>query len=132
MEINFLAAGVAVVADMMLGALWYSPVLFGKTWMKAVGIEKPEDLGDSAKPAYATSALSAVALVLFLTWLFGALNITSTGKAVGVALGVWLGVIATVTLPPYFWEDRPKVPYIIYSGFKLVSVIIMAVILTML
>ncbi len=130
MEFNFLAIGIAIVADMMLGALWYSPLLFGKVWMKAVGIEKPEDLGDTAKPAYAASGVCAVAMALFLSWLLGRLNIQTIGEALPVVLVLWLGVIAPVVAVPYFWEDRPKVPFGIYSGYKLVAICITAVILT--
>lgn len=36
-NINYLAAGVAALASFALGALWYSPVLFGKTWQKDLG-----------------------------------------------------------------------------------------------
>ena len=28
---------VAAVAGMAIGALWYSPILFGNAWLKAIG-----------------------------------------------------------------------------------------------
>jgi hypothetical protein len=37
-NINFLALIVAAIASFGLGALWYSPVLFGKVWQNAVGL----------------------------------------------------------------------------------------------
>jgi hypothetical protein len=36
-NINFLALFVAAIASFALGALWYSPVLFGKAWQKTLG-----------------------------------------------------------------------------------------------
>ena len=33
-DINFLAVLVATIVSMVLGALWYSPILFGKLWAK--------------------------------------------------------------------------------------------------
>ena len=36
-SINFLAVGIAVVANFFLGALWYGP-LFGKAWAAEMGI----------------------------------------------------------------------------------------------
>jgi hypothetical protein len=36
-NINFLALAVAAIASFALGALWYSPVLFGKSWQNALG-----------------------------------------------------------------------------------------------
>jgi hypothetical protein len=43
-NINFLALIVAAIASFGLGAVWYSPVLFSKPWLKAVGLSN-EDLG---------------------------------------------------------------------------------------
>lgn len=37
-EINWLAVLCAGLAAWVLGALWYSPVLFGKAWQKELGI----------------------------------------------------------------------------------------------
>lgn len=45
-NINFLALIVAAVASFALGAIWYSPVLFGKAWQKTLGFTE-ESLGKS-------------------------------------------------------------------------------------
>ena len=37
--INLWAVLVSTVAFWALGALWYSPVLFGKRWQKEVGLK---------------------------------------------------------------------------------------------
>ncbi len=37
-DINYWAVLVAAVVSMVIGALWYSPVLFGKLWMKYSGL----------------------------------------------------------------------------------------------
>lgn len=36
-DIHWLAVLAAATATMVLGALWYSPLLFGKLWVKAHG-----------------------------------------------------------------------------------------------
>ena len=36
-NINFLALVVAAIASFALGAVWYSPVLFAKSWQNALG-----------------------------------------------------------------------------------------------
>ena len=36
-SINYLAVIVGTIAHYMLGALWYSPVLFSRAWIGAVG-----------------------------------------------------------------------------------------------
>lgn len=39
-NINFLALAVAALASFALGSVWYSPVLFSKSWQKGVGLTK--------------------------------------------------------------------------------------------
>ena len=45
MEINHLAVFVAALSDFAVGALWYSPLLFYKSWMKANGFTEEEVAG---------------------------------------------------------------------------------------
>jgi len=46
-HINFLAIFVAALASFALGSLWYSPLMFGKGWQKAVGLTD-DDIKDSS------------------------------------------------------------------------------------
>jgi hypothetical protein len=41
-NINYLAVLVAALAAYFFGALWYSSVLFGNTWLRALGKSKEE------------------------------------------------------------------------------------------
>ena len=34
-RVNYLAVGVSVLATILVGALWYSPLLFGSLWTEA-------------------------------------------------------------------------------------------------
>jgi hypothetical protein len=42
-EVNYLAVLLAAAATMIIGFLWYSPILFGNVWMKQIGL-KAEDM----------------------------------------------------------------------------------------
>ena len=42
LEVNYLAVLVAAIVNMVVGALWYSPLLFGKAWMKLTGFNKKQ------------------------------------------------------------------------------------------
>ena len=48
-EVNWLAVLAATVAAFVLGGLWYSPVLFAKTWQSAAGLS--DEQLQSGKPA---------------------------------------------------------------------------------
>ena len=46
-SVNILAFIIGGFFNMLLGALWYSNLLFAKSWMKEAGINR-EDVGDSS------------------------------------------------------------------------------------
>ena len=41
-QINFLAVIVSALSSFLIGGLWYSPALFGKSWMKEAGLSEKE------------------------------------------------------------------------------------------
>ena len=40
--LNYIAIGVLIVAQMVLGGLWYAPPVFGNPWMAAIGKTQEE------------------------------------------------------------------------------------------
>jgi len=42
MEMNFYAVLVAALTTLVVGSIWYSPVLFGNAWMKETGLTEEE------------------------------------------------------------------------------------------
>lgn len=84
--INIWAVLAAAVSAFLLGGLWYSPVLFGKAWLRATGLTE-EQLSKS-NPAlkfgvsFILALLQAGVFALFL------------GPNPGLSLGVGAGVAA--------------------------------------
>jgi len=70
-QVNYLAVLACTVVAMILGSLWYSPVLFGNAWMKAIGLKK-EDFkkGDSNKAMFASVILAFIGAIQLM--MFGA------------------------------------------------------------
>ena len=74
-HLNLLAVLVAAISTMIVGFVWYSPILFATPWMREMGYD-PDDKGrvqemqKSAGPAYlgsfAASLVSAFVLAIFL------------------------------------------------------------------
>jgi hypothetical protein len=82
--INIWAVLVSAVAFWALGALWYSPVLFGKRWQKEIGMT--ED--DLKKANMAVIFGGSFVLMLFMVW---ALNfVINSHKPENVTLGLGL------------------------------------------
>ena len=69
-EINYWAVLVAAVSAFVLGGLWYSPILFFRTWSREAGVS--EEQANAAHPlrvfggAFVLSLLAAWAFAMFL------------------------------------------------------------------
>src|SRR5260370_41188770 len=77
-QLNWLAILVAAISTMVVGFLWYSPLLFAKAWMREMGYDpndktRMEEMKKSAGPAYGgsfvASLVSGFKLALILHWL---------------------------------------------------------------
>jgi hypothetical protein len=69
-NINWLAVVVSTVSAFLIGWLWYSPLLFGKAWMKASGMTeekiKSSNMGKTFGAAFVFTFIAAVNLAFFL------------------------------------------------------------------
>ena len=79
-SLNWIAVLVAGLSTMVVGFLWYSPLLFRRPWMREMGYdledkERIKEMQKSAGPAYAGSVvaglISAITLALILHGLRG-------------------------------------------------------------
>ncbi len=75
MHINWAAYGLAVVAQIIIGYIWFHPSVMGKMWAKANGIEIKDIMPKNPGMAYGLSIL----LTLFFT-MFMVTNVTGPGQ----------------------------------------------------
>lgn len=64
-DINYLAVIVAALVSFGLGALWYSPVLFGKLWQNEVGLSD-EQLKEGGSGAMMTTFGGSLILMIVM------------------------------------------------------------------
>ena len=57
-DINWLAVLVSVIANMVIGAIWYGPLL-GKPWMKELGFTMEDIQGSPMGVPYAVAVLNS-------------------------------------------------------------------------
>ena len=67
--INYLAVLVSAIVGFGIGALWYSPLLFGKVWMQLMNLskeslEKAKEKGMAKKFAVAFAAMLVMSYIL--------------------------------------------------------------------
>ncbi len=131
--INYIAVLIAAIAGMLIGALWYSPLLFGKVWMRLMGMQMgmtPE--GKSrAKMGYAFGFIAALVSAYVLAHFVYLVATVSLSEGLILGFWLWLGFIAPVMLGMVLWEGRPWGVYFINVFYQLVSILAMSVILTL-
>ena len=134
MHLNLWAVLSAGVASMVIGFLWYSPLLFDKPWMIAMGYD-PEDrdriaaMQKSAGPKYMASFLASLLGAFALGKIVYHIMATNSYQGMKVGFAIWLGFVMTVQLTDKLFGDRPWNLFFINTGYQLASCLVMGAIL---
>ena len=129
-EINFLAVGVAALAPMVIGAVWYGP-LFGKAWVSAHGHtpERLEEMNKGMGKAYGLSLVCYLVMATVLAYLLAWIGAVNVPSALWMAFLCWLGFAVTIGLTAHLFSDRKPAAYLIDVAFQLVYMLAMGAIL---
>jgi hypothetical protein len=127
MHVNVLAVVAAAAASWVLGAIWYSPVLFVKPWRAELGVppDAKADLGKMAPQLVASFVIALIQAGAFAFFL---------GKqtiALGAAYGLVAGLcwVASAIALIYMFEGRSLRLLLINGGFSAASFVLYGVIL---
>jgi Protein of unknown function (DUF1761) len=126
--INWLAFAIAVIARMVLGAVWYSPPLFVKPWLAASGLSEAQMKAGLPK-ALAADLVGTLIMAFVLVHAIRYAGAQSLGEGAAVGFLNWLGFIAVTTLSQTMHEHRPLKLWLIGNGYQLVALLIMGAIL---
>lgn len=139
MEIHFLAVLVGAIVSMVLGSLWYGPIL-GKTWMRLIKADpecftdpvKKKESQKKAMPLYAIQ----FALSIFQFWVL-AQFVTGWGTlgAVLSAFWIWAAFIMPTVAGSVMWgnnDNRKQAwqKFFIQAGFQLIVFVAVAIVLS--
>jgi len=89
-QINYIAVLVAAILYFVLGALWYSPVLFSKPWMESIGMTQ-EDMEGTSPLIYLAPIILYLIAALVVAFLIKAIGITSIFGGLLLGFLGWLG-----------------------------------------
>lgn len=127
-EINLAGVAVAALLSFIVGALWYSPVLFLKPWSAAAGVDPSKDM-DNMPVVMAATAVFTLASAAALAILLG--PAPEMADAVVCAVLVSLCVVAASLGINYQFASRHFAHWAIDSGFHFVRFIVMALVLSL-
>ena len=130
-SVNLLAVIVAALAYYAGGALWYSPVLFGKPWMALVGLteEKIVSAKKDAWKSYITSLAAALLISYGIARLEMYLNVLTFVGGLHVGFWSWLCFVLTTAATNGSFAGRPVKLLFIDSGYHLYGFLVIGVIL---
>ena len=137
LKINMLAILVAVVVNFILGFIWYTP-LFGKAWGKEMCYdpnEKPEKSAMIKGMLFMVIGNFLFAYVFahnIAAWTFvpGITELGDVTNAMMAAVFTWLGFYLPGQLGATVWEKNSWKLFGINTGYHLLSLIVVAMILT--
>lgn len=130
-NLNYVAVVVAALAAFVLGAIWYSPLLFGKAWVAASG-HSEEKLAQMEKTTAVRFAITLVAFLIMagviaeIAAIFGLVRVQG-----GVKLGLmlWVGFGLTLELIHTMYNARRWSAFLIDTGYTLVYLVVMGAII---
>lgn len=125
---NFWPIIVSALILWMLGAVWYSPALFVKPWMAALGIS-PTAPKKGLAFGMVASLIGDLILAFFFWHVIAWSHASTWGEGALVATIVWLGFFAAPNFPQGIYERRPPKLFLINNGYWLVGLLITGVLL---
>lgn len=131
LQVNLVAVVVAGAITFALGGLWYSPFLFGRAWVAALGLT-PEQVAErrkSAGTAYAVTLFCWLVMAGAMAVLIHRIGITTVPGGIKLAVLCWLGFAATVGLSQHVFSERRLTVFLIDTSFQLTSLLAMGAIL---
>ena len=115
----------ATFSGMVLGGLWYSPILFGKQWMAAIN-KTPETIGTPTGPMIG-SIVASLLTATGISILYSFIGIEQLIDA--ITIGLCLGVL--IVFPALLsdnlfcgWGTRLLV---IQSGYRILAILLMSI-----
>jgi len=134
MGVNLWSVLAAAVATMILGFLWYSPLLFAKPWTLAMGYDpndkaKMEEMRKGAGKLYGITFIASLISAFVLGKIIEITTVNSVPYGMKIGFAVWLGFVTTVQLTSTLFKKRPIKLYLIDTGYQLVCYLVMGAIL---
>ncbi len=130
LKTNYVAVVVAAVAAMVVGAVWYSPLLFGRAYMELRGMN-PDAMADMRPAAGELLAefVRYLIIAFVLAHFIAPLGVGDWKGAVQLGLWVWVGFQAMLLMGAVLHEKMPWMLYAIHAGDALAKTLLMTVIL---
>ncbi|MCF8305417.1 MAG: DUF1761 domain-containing protein [Ignavibacteriales bacterium] len=126
-NINFLAVIAAAVSAFIIGGLWYSPVLFAKSWQKEAGLSDADISNANMIKIFGTSFVLMLIITINMAYFFG--------DQVDVTMGIFYGALTGIgwVVPSigvlYLFSRKSFKLFLIDAGYQAISYTVIGAIL---
>lgn len=137
-QVNYIAVLAAGIVSMVIGFLWYSPMILGKPWMKEKGIsaetlkKEQKEMGKWYGVSFVVSLIMAYVLSHVMTMAMNFFHYSQLSTGLSSAFWMWLGFIMPVQLTATIFGSKNFKLFGIDTGYQLVSIMAMGVVLAVL
>lgn len=121
-HVHYLAILIAATISMMVGTVWYSPGLFGKTWSKLIG-KRMEDMQENGRTGYMVSAIGALLQAFVLANVIRDVSLTTAVRGAMFGFWLWLAFIAVCAATDVVFSGRSWKLWKINAGYFLVVLV---------
>ncbi len=135
--VNIFSIIVAALVSMVVGSLWYSPLMFGKQWMRLRG-KTPVETQQMEFPAskmlieFSSTLVTAFVLSLFTSIITPGLTASvAVPAALILAMIFWVGFYVPTLLAQVLWEEKPFGLFLITASLRLVNLVLMILVLVL-
>lgn len=121
--LNVWALLVASFAFWAIGAMWYSPFLFGRRWQQEVGLKEEDIKNTNMSVVFGLSFL----MMIFMTWALNFMINSHKAENVNLVLGLMYGVFAGFFFSMltmginYLYQRRSIVLWLIDGAYMIIG-----------
>lgn len=126
-DINWIAVAICAVSSLVIGGIWYSPILFAKSWQRLAGVSDSQLADGNPVMNYGGALLlSFIAAAVFAMFLGREMSL-GAATAAGFSAGLcWVAASFGIN---YLFERRPLVLWLINGGYHTLQFTLFGVIL---
>ncbi|MDN5201468.1 DUF1761 domain-containing protein [Fulvivirgaceae bacterium BMA10] len=125
-NLNYLAIFIAALSTFLIGGLWYSPILFSKSWMVENGFSEEDLKGANMPMIFGGSFVLALIMSFNLAAFLSDSNDLVWGMTAGALAGIgWVAAAMGVT---YLFERKSLKLFFINAGYHVITFIVMGAI----
>ena len=129
--LNFLAILIATVAAFGLGAVWYSPMLFGSTWQRLVGLSDEDIKNSNMAKIFGLAFILTFIAALLMATMMEVIMMLGASVVLGMVYGalVAMAFVMTSLGINYLFARRSAKLYFIDAGYLFFMFVIMGAII---